>query len=485
MKKKFGVLCHVSSLLSEYGIGDFGKSSLDFIDFLSSNKIDVWQVLPLTETNDYNCPYGSMCYFAFDTMYIDPQNLLEFGLIKSEDEINARRQHSRKVNYKDVKKQKLFLLEAAYKNITKKQEVGLKKFINARPEVVEYAYFKVLLEDNKEWDYRKINSKYWNKDTKEYKEFYSINQDRILKYVFWQYLLCEQWLAVKKYAKEKGVKILGDMPIYPSPTSFDVFANPKCFLVNQKTREPKVFGGVPADDFCADGQNWGSCIYDWDYLKEKNYEFIIKKVKTLLKNYDILRLDHYLGYVEHYEIDAKNPKHGVWKKKGGADFFNLLSREVSLKKLVVEDLGELREEPEKVVKQFDLKCMRVLQFARSKDSEHLPENVMKNCIFYLGTHDNNTFIGFLESLSKEKKAEYLKLLNINDMSNEQVLFACVHKMLESKSDLIVLQVQDLLFEGSSSRMNIPGKADGCWEYRLPSNYKERMHQNLKLINIKE
>ncbi|MBR2909393.1 MAG: 4-alpha-glucanotransferase [Clostridia bacterium] len=483
MKKEFGVLCHISSLVSNYGVGDFGRSSFEFIDFLAKQKIDIWQVLPLTETNEYNCPYGSMCYFAFDTMFIDPEDLVERGLISRLDEVRARCELSPKVDYAKVKKIKLELLDIAYKNITKDYKKKLASFQRKNIEILDYALYKGVMEFNQQRTDIDVNNLTLGNAIINF-DYVIENPDIITKTVFFQYLLSEQWAKVKAYAKKKGVKILGDMPIYPSPKSFDVFNNAICFKLDKKGN-PLVYGGVPADDFCDNGQNWGSCIYDWDYLKKNNYNFIVQKVKKLLKNYDILRLDHYLGYVEHYEIDAKNPKVGTWVQEGGEDFFSTLKKNISLKKVVIEDLGICRSEPERVKKLFNLKGMRVLQFAWHNESEHLPKNIDKNCIFYLGTHDNNTFIGFLESLSKEKRAEFLKLMEIEDASNQEVLVSCVQKMIESRSDTVVLQIQDLLMQDASARMNVPGRAEGCWDYRLPKDYQERVNQNLKLMMNKK
>lgn len=475
MKKEFGILCNVSSLLSEYGIGDFGKSAFEFVDFLAENKVNIWQVLPLTETNEYNCPYGSMSYFAFDTMYVSPDDLIKRGLIKEEDLRILKNIPKRdKVNYQFVKKEKRKLLEIAFNNIDEKHLMKLKKYFGLNEnKCVCYAYYKVLLEVYKTADFRTIPKELWNVESVLGQEFLNKNITEVQKYVFWQMLLEEEWQSVLKYAKAKGIKILGDMPIYPNPNSFDVFFNPKCFLLDKESLTPLVYGGVPADDFCDNGQNWGGCVYDWKYLNATNYEFFIEKIGHLLRHYDVLRLDHYLGYVEHYEIDAKNQSRGKWVKGGGKDLFTALQKKISLTKIVVEDIGIYKEEAEIVKQKFNLKGMRILQFANCENSSCLPQNVDKNCIYYLGTHDNDTFIGFLSALNKEQRSAFLKLLDIDECENEEILIKCVQKMIKSKAKTIILQAQDILMQGSSSRMNIPGKADGCWEYCLPQDYKQK------------
>lgn len=483
MKKDLGILCHVSSLVSKYGIGDFGKSSIDFIDFLSKAKLDIWQILPLTETNIYNCPYGSLCFFSLDLMFIDPDDLLKRRLIKKADLRELlKAPKTKKVNYPFVKKEKIKLLEIAYKNIDDAHMKKLKEFIKLNPVYLKHAYFKVLLEKHNTTDFRTIAPKLWSEESIDGKKFYNDNLDNIYKYAFWQYLLLEQWTAVRKYASLKGIKILGDMPIYPEKTSFDVFANPDCFLLDKKALLPTVYGGVPADNFCPDGQNWNTCVYDWDYLKANRYDFMINKIKMLMKFYDILRLDHYLGYVHHYEFDAKDSSKNKWVKKGGDDFFNELKNQCDLNRVVVEDLGLQLEEAIAVKNKYDLKGMCVLQSADNQNPEHYPQNVEENTIFYLGTHDNNTFIGFLTSLTDSKRKEFLQTTNIKDSSNEQVLIDCVNEMIKSKSKTIILQIQDSLLEGEESRMNMPGQAAGWWEYKVPKNYKKRIIKFLKRID---
>lgn len=478
--KDCGVLCHITSLVSKYGVGDFGKSSRDFIDFLSENNIKYWQILPLTETNDKNCPYGSMSYFAFDTMFVDIDNLVDLGLVSLDEIIKIETCDTEgKVNYLRVKKTKLELLEKAYSNITDELLNKVYAFGEQNPHFFDYAYYKVLLEKNNTKDYRQTSVNLWLKGGKEYIKFAKENREDITKYVFWQYLLYQQWQSVRRYAKDKGVKIIGDMPIYPEPTSFDVFSYPECFLLN-KERNPIVLGGVPADEFCDTTQNWGNCVYDWDYLQKTNYSFLINKIKTLLDYYDILRLDHFLGYVEHYEIDACT-NIGKWRLGGGNDFFQELASHIDLGHIVVEDLGTRKVSAEKVKKDFSLKGMSVLQMA-TNNMHYLPQNVGNNDIYYLGTHDNDTFIGYLSSLDKSARQEFLNLINLEDGNNEAILVKCVNKMLNSECKLIVLQIQDILMQGSNSRMNIPGQAKGCWEYKLPLDYKENFRKNILKFN---
>jgi 4-alpha-glucanotransferase len=295
-----------------------------------------------------------------------------------------------------------------------------------------------------------------------------------------------QWQQTRQYAKQKGVKILGDIPIYPDPNSFDVFNNPECFLLDKNTYMPLVFGGVPKDEFCEDGQNWGTCVYDWEYLEKNNFKYIIDKINLTLQKYDILRLDHFFGYVEHYEHSATKKGEGQWVKGGGEKLFEHIAKNCDLQSLVIEDLGLSKQEAEKVKNQFNLKGMCVVQMIMESNENlcYLPQNVPQNCIYYLGTHDNNTFVGYLKNLKKEQKSKLCKLMNIKYQCNKKLHIKCMQKMLESKSGLVVVQIQDLLCQDGKSRMNVPGQAAGCWEYKMPKIYSKKVQKTLAKIGWK-
>lgn len=486
MKKNIGVLCHVSSIPSDYGIGDFGRSSREFIDFLERNNFNVWQILPLNKTNKYNCPYASTCCYSIDEMYVDPEELLLNGKISEKDlKVLKTLSKTKKVAYDEVKKEKDKLLEIAYKNIDEETIKKVEKELKNSSWLYEYAYFKTMLNTFNTDNFREVPSEYWDKNTKEYKELAKKNKDTILKYAYFQWLLNEQWQKVRSYAKSKNVSILGDLPIYPDPNSFDVFLNRDQFKLDKETLEPLVYGGVPADEFCDDGQNWGTCVYDWEYMKSLNYDFMIGKIQILLTKYDILRLDHFLGYVEHYEWDAKKAKKGKWYKQGGEDFFNVLDKACNIKNLVIEDLGLYKRETTRIRKLFNLKGMCVLQMIlENKDNlRYAPDKVTKDCLYYLGTHDSNTFIGYLKSLSKDEKQRFSQAVGVKNQKPRKMHIECIQKMMQSNSDTVILQIQDYLMQGEKYRMNIPGQAAGCWEYKMPSKYENKVKKLLEKVII--
>lgn len=482
--KELGVLCHITSLKSDYGVGDFGRSARDFIDFLSENNVSIWQILPLNETNEYNCPYASTCYFSFDEMFVDPDQLLADGKIREEDLVWLKKSMNfKKVNYQLCKHEKRQLLEKAYSYLDEYTKNRVEEYSQTHSWIKDYAYYKTLLEYHNTRDWRDIEKEYWNRLSPESIKFTKKNIDTINKYVYFQYLLDHQWQALRSYAKLKNVKIMGDLPIYPAPNSFDVCNSIENYQVDRETLLPIVFGGVPKDDFSVTGQNWETCIYDWDNLKKNKYKYLIEKIQLMLDRYDILRLDHFLGYTEHYEINASKISTGKWIKAGGEEFFTALFKKVDKSRIVVEDLGVNKPEANKVKKKFDLIGMSVLQLGLGGklNNKYLPHNVDSDSIYYLNTHDNNTYIGYLKSLSRAEKNEVCVMLDIKKQNDKKMLVSTIKKMLSSASDVVILQVQDLLMQGEKFRMNTPGVQANCWEYRVPKNYKQKVLSTLNLI----
>ena len=330
-------------------------------------------------------------------------------------------------------------------------------------------------------DWRELPKELLDKDSKQYKKFIKDNSKEIKKQIFTQYILYSEWNDVLYYARQKGVKILGDTPIYPDKKSYDVFANIDKYKLDKETLLPYVTGGVPADDFCADGQDWGTCIYDWDKIKKENFEYMVQNVQRILEQCDIARLDHFLGLVEHYEVNSAHPELSKWVKGGGNLLFKQLEQKVDLNRIVIEDLGINKPDCLKIKNRFKLIGMRVLQFALG-DNSHTPENVGTDNIYYLGTHDNNTYMGYLKELKKEDKQKLCKLLNIPVLNDKQILLKSINTLLNSSAKIVVLQIQDLLMQGKNERMNIPGQMADCWDYRVPKNFENKLNNMLKLIN---
>ena len=299
--KGFGILCPVSALPAKHGVGDFGEEAYKFVDLLEKNKIDFWQILPLTKTNEFNCPYGCYSTHTIDEMYVDLNDLVKIGILQEKQIKNLEKyKKNKKIDYKNVKKEKLHLFEEAYKNADKTLINKSIKFLKQKPYIENYAYFETLLEVFNQHDWRNIDKKYWKSNSLVGKDFIKKNKKIYEKYIFFQYILFFQWKKLKNYANSKGIKILGDLPIYCEKESLEVFSNPKYFKLDENLM-PLATGGCPPDCFTDKGQDWGTCIFNWKEIKKDNYKYFIERIKNQLDKFDYLRLDHFIGYVEHYE----------------------------------------------------------------------------------------------------------------------------------------------------------------------------------------
>ncbi len=482
MVQEIGVLCHISSLPSEYGVGDFGKEAYKFVDFLAENNVRIWQILPLNQTSETNCPYFSTCSFSYDEMFFDVDDLIEKGLIcKSDVKTLEKLSKSTKVQYLLVKQEKNHIFEKAFSNASAEMLAELNTYLDANKDVFGYAVYRALLAKYNTKDWRLFDTKLFDSGSNEYAQFVHENKSLILKYGFYQYILDKQWKALKKYANDRDVKILGDLPIYPNVMSYDVYMCKSAYQLD-KNYNMLCTGGVPKSSPKGLDQNWGSCVYDWSELKKTHYEYLINRIKILLDKFDILCLDHFYGYVEHYEFSTKNSADNKWVRAGGMDFFSQLSKCIDINKVVVENLGFEKEECYKVMKKFGLMGMCLLQYALST-KRYLPQNVPSNNIYYLGTHDNNTFVGYFDSLSPEDQKRFCDLLNIKTSNTKSVLISALKQVCNSQAQYAVFQIQDLLLQGAYARMNIPGKALGQWEYKMPKNYSRKAGKTLKVIKM--
>ncbi|MBR4998821.1 MAG: 4-alpha-glucanotransferase, partial [Clostridia bacterium] len=386
-----------------------------------------------------------------------------------------------KVSYTKIKTEKQKLLKLLFNNLSQDELKSIKTTLKNKQNLIDFAYFKTVLNAFGTENFREVPSQLWDKNNIDYKTFFKEHEKEILVKAHIQFVLENQWKGVRHYANQQGIKIIGDLPIYPNPNSFDVLSNRTVFKVNKKTLEPLVYGGVPGDDFTPNGQMWGTCVYDWNSLEKNDFNYMINKINNTLNNYAILRLDHFFGYIKHYEWNAKTLNQGKWVKSNGKLFFEKLKKEVDFKKIVVEDLGFDFKEAADIKINFNLKGMSVLQMLFEND-KYLPKNTTKNDIYYLGTHDNNTFVGFYNSLSLEKQKEFCEKVKIPFSKNaSQVLIKTIKTMQTCNSEIIILQIQDLLKQDSKQRMNIPGVAKNCWEYKVPQNYQTSILKTLNQI----
>lgn len=453
MKRKSGVLMHVSSLWGNYSEGAFGKEAREWIDFLADCGFSVWQVLPFCLPDDCNSPYKSFSAFSVNPYFIDLPTLMEQGLL-TEAELKAAEQKTPYAcEFDRLNAERLDLLALAASRV--KDRSAIDAFLSQHPQTANFCRFMALkaANDGKEWNE-------WTNDTP--------NETVLRTWQFTQYEFCRQWLALKTYANERGISIVGDIPIYVAYDSSDVWANRELFLLDKRNR-PTSVAGVPPDYFCEDGQLWGNPLYNWKRMKEDGYAWWRARMTFMMELFDGVRIDHFRGLESYFSIPAKEKtaRNGVWKKGPGMSLIRALKPICEGKLIIAEDLGDITPAVHKLVKDSTFPGMRVLQFAFLGDdsSPHLPHNYDNNCVAYTGTHDNNTLLGYVwdqDDATREKLMEYCGYEGDWDACYDAVL----RTMFSSHAGLLMLPVQDLLQFGSDTRINTPGRSSGNWSYRI-------------------
>ena len=455
MKRQSGILMHISSLYGDYSIGNFGKNAKEFVDFLVDNGFSVWQVLPFTVTDEYNSPYKSFSAFGGNPYFIDPEKLFEDGLISADDLKNCKQETPYSCEFERLGKERMNLLKKAYKNSKNKGEVG--EFIASHPRIEAFCRFMTLREQNshkpwQEWESEEIT-----------------DSDLLGTWQFIQYEFFTQWAEIKKYANSKGVSIIGDIPIYVSDDSCDVWENKHLFDVDEKGY-PSMVAGVPPDYFAKDGQLWGNPLYNWDEMKKDGFGWWKERIDHSLEMFDGIRIDHFRAIEAYWAVDAteETARNGKWIKGPGMDFINAIKEGHDDKLIIAEDLGDITDEVRALVEESGFPGMRVFQFGFLDDgnSIHMPHNYIKNSVAYSGTHDNNTIFGFLWESDEATRRRALDYCGFSggDWGNASPLF--LRAIFASVSDLAIIPVQDFLMYGSDTRINTPGVAKGNWSYRV-------------------
>jgi len=458
MERRSGVLMHVSSLYGDYGIGSFGKEAREFIDFLSDSGFSIWQTLPFCMTDECNSPYKSYSAFGANPYFIDLPTLYEKGYITEEELFAARQQTPYLCEYSRLSKERLVLLGKAarraadYPEVLTKMDMLFKK----TPELQRTAEFMALREANgdkpwQEWSIRTPDA------------------DILFTWKFIQYEFIEEWTVIKAYANSKGIKIIGDVPIYVAEDSSDVWANPKQFLLDE-AGYPTSVAGVPPDYFSEDGQLWGNPLYNYQNMKSDGFAFWKRKIEYMLTLSDGVRIDHFRGFESYFSIPAgaKSAKEGKWVKGPGRALIDAIKEIAGDKIIIAEDLGDITPKVESLRNYSGFAGMRVLQFAflGDENTPHLPHNFDKNTIAYTGTHDNNTLLGYIWELDNATRERVFDYFGYNGNNFNEACEVILKSLLASVADTVIFPIQDLLIYGADTRMNTPGKADGNWAYRL-------------------
>ncbi len=496
MGRKSGILLHPTSICGKYGIGDLGPEAYHFIDFLYNSGQKLWQVLPLNPPGYGESPYQCYSAFAGNIMLISPDLLFEDGLLEKTDIADIPDFAPDRVEFEKVKKFKMNLLKKAYDNFKKSGNTGFSGdfslFCRDKTWWLEdYALFMSFknLFGGSDWNE-------WEKDiarrerTAMDKKAVSI-RDEVEAQKFWQYIFFRQWLKLKGYCREKGIGIIGDIPIFVSHDSADVWAHPEFFRLDAEGY-PLVVAGVPPDYFSTTGQLWGNPIYNWEKMKAGNYQWWIDRFKNLFELVDMVRLDHFRGFEAYWEVsaDEETAVNGRWVKGPGEDFFSVLQTALGEAPVIAENLGFITREVEVLRAKFGFPGMAILQFAFGRDSHEStfrPHKFERNLVAYTGTHDNNTVAGWWGGgkhdstrSMKEVKEERKNAGAYLNTDGTDVNWAFIRALMVSVANFVIFPLQDVLGLGSEARMNTPSTSRGNWAWRYRNDMlKDKYGKKLK------
>jgi len=458
----------VSALPSRYGIGTIGKEAFEFIDFLASCGQRYWQILPVGPTGFGDSPYQSFSAYAGNPYLIDPEELSECGLLTSSEIAESGFfEDPDSVDYGDLYEKRFNLLEKATARISH-NDADFQNFCAVNAEWLDdYALFMALKSEHNMESFH-----CWPDRYRIYSE--QMAEEVTLKYEedihYWsalQYLFYGQWENLKKYAGERDIKIIGDIPIYVSPDSSDLWANHKLFQVN-KSGDMTFVAGCPPDYFNEDGQLWGNPLYNWNYHRNQDFDWWVKRIKHAEKIFDVVRIDHFRGFAGYYSIPAesKTAKIGKWKRGPGKRFISKIKEEAPDIKIIAEDLGYMTPDVQRLLKFSGFPGMKVLQFAfdGSPDNGHLPHLHTENNIVFTGTHDNTTLSDWVETALPEEiefAVEYLKV-----SKEEELTDAIIEAAMKSVCDICIIPIQDWLGMGVEARINTPAVPEDNWKFRV-------------------
>ena len=462
-----GILLHPTSLPGRYGIGTLGEQAKKWIDFLHKSGQKYWQILPLGHTGFGDSPYQCFSTFAGNPYLIDPDILLNKGWI-SKNDLPVSERDDNYVDFGDIYLTKFVFLRKVFSNFIKNENSNDFDIFceENRSWLDDYAMFMKLKDCNNGNPWLMWDDKYRLRDKKALLDFAEKEEGGIAFYKFCQWLFFVQWNDIKQYANNLGVEIIGDIPLYVALDSADAWATPEVFQFNE-SRQPTHVAGVPPDYFSETGQLWGNPLYNWERLKERNYDWWVDRVKASNDIYDIIRIDHFRGFEAYWSVpfEDETAMNGEWVKGPGNELFDVLKRELGDLPIIAEDLGVITEPVEKLRDDFDFPGMKILQFAfHSKDGNaYLPHNYQRNAIVYTGTHDNDTICGWyntLEDFARENVHTYLA------SDGEDIHWKMIRLAWASTAKIAIAPLQDFLGLGSEGRVNTPGVADGNWQWRF-------------------
>lgn len=473
-KRGAGVLLHISSLPGEYGIGVFDENAKKFVDEIADMGFTYWQVLPFNPLDGANSPYCSPSAFAGNYLFINPKGLRDMGLVSDDDVKQSIYSGSPyTADYSFASEQRLKLLKKAFLNINDGLAKNIKEFEINNPWLTDYSLFMAVKEAEGMkpwWEWSSEHAHYFEC----VKDIYSFEKSAAF-WKFVQYVFYSQWFELKEYANKKGVAIIGDMPIYVAMDSADVWSNLPLFLIDEKTLKAEKVAGVPPDYFSEDGQLWGNPIYDWKAMEKDGFSWWISRLESALKTYDAVRIDHFRAFASYWEIPSDSPtaKVGKWVDGPKMKLFDKVFEKYPNAPIIAEDLGVFGEDVVKLLEDTGFPGMRVIQFGfdPNSDSSHLPHNAVQNSINYVGTHDNNTILGWLWEASEQERRfalDYTGFTGDNWGEGGYKSPSCrkiIEAVWKSSSNTAIIALQDMCGFGSDARMNIPGVPEKNWRFR--------------------
>lgn len=492
MQRQCGILMPIFSLPSKFGIGDFGSGSYKFVDFLSKSGVKIWQILPLVQTGYGNSPYSSVSSESFNPFFISPEILRKKKLV-TEEETQFTADKENIVEYSSLYAVRYPLLRKAFLRFDQNNP-KFRTFLRNK-EAYDYALYMSLKFASGQKHFYEWDDVYKYRDESALRRFARDYKDELLFWQFVQFEAKSEWLELKKYANSKGVKIMGDMPLYVALDSVDVWKNPSLFKLDRNFI-PTAVAGVPPDYFSEDGQLWGNPVYDYDYQRKDGFSWWTNRLERVLKIFDYVRIDHFRGLDRYFEIPygAENARTGEWVDVPSDELFDAIHSRIDRDKIVAEDLGIIDDGVRELLKKTGYPGMKILSFAFNGDEGnlYLPQNVEDNSVCYTGTHDNDTLKGLIEKFSEWDynnlvcgviKSGNILSVKVSTDNTDEIIDSIIRLGFACKSNLFILPMQDLLKKDTTWRINEPGvvKKEN-WSIRFEKNdFNEKASSKLKSL----
>ncbi len=474
MKRAAGILLPMTSLPSKYGIGCFSKSAYDFVDWLKEAGQTYWQILPLVPTSYGDSPYQSFSTFAGNPYFISLEALIEEGVLTQEecDEVDFGDDAS-SIDYEKIYKQRYPLLHKAYERSNISENENYQRFVNENSWwLSDYALFMAVKD--------RFGGIIWTQWAEDIRLRWGYSMDYYRRELYFdiefhqymQFKFFEQWYALKSYANEKGIYIIGDIPIYVAMDSADTWAHPELFQLDGQNI-PYAVAGCPPDGFAPEGQLWGNPLYRWDYHRGTGYDWWVSRLAYCFKMYDVVRIDHFRGFDEYFSIPygATTAREGHWEKGPNMELFRCVENRLGWHEVIAEDLGYVTDSVRRLVQESGFPGMKVLEFAfDSRDTgsanDYLPHNYIENSVAYTGTHDNETIVGWFDSITEEERELARNYLCDHYTPKELLYQSFISLAMRSNAKTCIVPMQDYLGYDNSCRMNQPSTVGKNWKWRL-------------------